>query len=160
MAKILLEMENLRKSFGTRQVMDLDRLAVYDGDRIGLIGENGAGKTTLLRMIAGELEPDEGNIRRMGDAAFIHQQGNESGGRCFPPLLFAQTGVKVNFSKICGGNFLAGHLVFFRERNIVLCVFRVVILPFRENGIYCIPGGARHNAGHVQRRNIQDLVRQ
>ena len=80
MAKILLEMENLRKSFGTRQVMDLDRLAVYDGDRIGLIGENGAGKTTLLRMIAGELEPDEGNIRRMGDAAFIHQQGNESGG--------------------------------------------------------------------------------
>jgi ATPase subunit of ABC transporter with duplicated ATPase domains len=33
-------------------------------DRVGLIGENGAGKTTLLRMLAGELTPDAGSIRR------------------------------------------------------------------------------------------------
>ncbi|HQE40587.1 MAG TPA: ATP-binding cassette domain-containing protein, partial [Zoogloea sp.] len=34
------------------------------GDRIGLIGPNGAGKTTLLKMILGDLEPDEGTVRR------------------------------------------------------------------------------------------------
>jgi len=34
------------------------------GDRIGLIGPNGAGKTTLLKLILGDLEPDEGLIRR------------------------------------------------------------------------------------------------
>ena len=79
MSRILLEAENLRKSFGARRLIDLDRLAVYDGEKIGLIGENGAGKTTLLRILAGEAEADEGRIRRPGSAAFIHQQGNEEG---------------------------------------------------------------------------------
>ncbi len=34
------------------------------GDKIGLIGPNGAGKTTLLKLILGELQPDEGTVRR------------------------------------------------------------------------------------------------
>ena len=75
MAKILLEAENLRKSYGIKQLIDVDRLAVYDGDRIGLIGENGAGKTTLLRLLAGEEEADEGTVRRPQSMAFIRQQG-------------------------------------------------------------------------------------
>lgn len=79
MAKILLEADCLRKSFGPRQLLDLDRLAVYDGEKIGLIGENGAGKTTLLRLLAGETEADAGTVRRSGSLAFIHQQGKEEG---------------------------------------------------------------------------------
>ena len=79
MAKLLLEAENLRKSFGMKQVIDVDRLTVYDRDRIGLIGENGAGKTTLLRLLAGETEPEEGWIRRPGALAYIRQQGAEEG---------------------------------------------------------------------------------
>ena len=75
MAKIILDADQLRKSFGTRRLIDVDHLAVYDGDRIGLIGENGAGKTTLLRLLAGETEPDEGNVRRMGSVALIRQHG-------------------------------------------------------------------------------------
>ena len=79
MAKILLEADCLRKSFGPRQLLDLDRLAVYDGEKIGLIGENGAGKTTLLRLLAGETEADAGTVRRSCSLAFIHQQGKEEG---------------------------------------------------------------------------------
>ena len=77
MAKCLIAAENIRKSFGPRQLISLDHLEVFDGDKIGLIGENGAGKTTLLRLLAGETEADEGRIRRTGSLAFIHQQGNE-----------------------------------------------------------------------------------
>ena len=64
MSRILLEADRLRKSFGTRQLIDLDHLTVYDNERIGLIGENGAGKTTLLRILSGEEEADEGIIHR------------------------------------------------------------------------------------------------
>ncbi len=80
MARIILEAEGLRFGYGVKQLIDAERLAVYDGERIGLIGENGAGKTTLLRLLAGEIRPDEGSVKRAGTAAFIRQQGNEDGG--------------------------------------------------------------------------------
>ena len=79
MASVLLEADHLRKSFGPRQLVDLDHLSVYDGEKIGLIGENGAGKTTLLRLLSGETEADEGTVRRPGSLAFIRQQGKENG---------------------------------------------------------------------------------
>ena len=80
MAKCILEAKDIRLSFGDRQVLDIDRLAVYAGERIGLIGENGAGKTTLLRLLAGETEPEEGTVRRMTAAALIRQQGDADAG--------------------------------------------------------------------------------
>ena len=80
MAKLILEAENLSKSFGPRRLISLDHLAVCDRERIGLIGENGAGKTTLLRLLSGETEPDAGSVRRLGTLAFIHQQGEADGG--------------------------------------------------------------------------------
>ena len=80
MSKIILEARDLRYSLGDRLLLSIDRLTVYEEERIGLIGENGAGKTTLLRIIAGELAPDEGTVRRFSPAAMIHQQGDADAG--------------------------------------------------------------------------------
>ena len=44
-------------------------LTVSAGDRVGLVGENGAGKTTVLRLLAGDLVPVAGRVRRAGTLA-------------------------------------------------------------------------------------------
>ena len=80
MAKCVLEAKNLSLYIGDRQLLDIDRLAIYDGEKIGLIGENGAGKTTLMRILAGETDPDSGYVKRMAPAAMVHQHGNDDGG--------------------------------------------------------------------------------
>ncbi len=59
----VLSLENLSYSIAGRTLLDRAALMVDPGRRIGLIGRNGAGKSTLLKLIAGELQPDGGNIR-------------------------------------------------------------------------------------------------
>ena len=61
---MLLELQNLGKSFGEHEVLKDVNAGVERGDRIGIIGANGTGKTTLLRILCGESLPDA------GDAAF------------------------------------------------------------------------------------------
>ncbi len=80
MAKCILEAKDLRFSYGDRQLLSVDRLAVYEGEKIGLIGENGAGKTTLLRVLSGELMPEEGTVRRLAPTAMIRQHGDADAG--------------------------------------------------------------------------------
>ncbi len=75
MQKLLLEASRVVKRYGDQTVLDIDKLTLYDGERVGLIGENGAGKSTLLAILAGELAPDSGAVRRYGPVAFIHQLG-------------------------------------------------------------------------------------
>ena len=80
MAKWILDTTELTLAFGDRLLLQTDRLTVFEGDRIGLIGENGAGKTTLLRILAGELPADTGAVRCLVPVAVIHQQGNAEPG--------------------------------------------------------------------------------
>ncbi len=75
--RILLEATDIEKTCGDRTLFRIARLAVYDGDRIGLIGENGAGKSTLLRILSGETEADSGVIRRFCKCTYIRQSGTE-----------------------------------------------------------------------------------
>ncbi|MFJ8647522.1 ribosomal protection-like ABC-F family protein [Streptomyces sp. NPDC093546] len=51
-----------------------DRLAIAPGQRLLVTGENGAGKTTLLRLLAGDLEPDEGAVRRPARIGYLAQE--------------------------------------------------------------------------------------
>ncbi|WP_399552420.1 ABC-F family ATP-binding cassette domain-containing protein [uncultured Cellulomonas sp.] len=55
-------------------------LTVSAGDRVGVVGENGAGKTTLLRVLAGELAPQSGTVRRRGTLASVEQELDAPGG--------------------------------------------------------------------------------
>lgn len=59
---IIINIENLSKSFGDHQVLKDISLNIRKGEFVTLLGPSGCGKTTLLRMIAGFLQPDEGTI--------------------------------------------------------------------------------------------------
>jgi ATP-binding cassette subfamily F protein uup len=62
--KLVFEAESVSKSYAGVPVIRDYSQRILRGDRIGLVGPNGSGKTTLLRLLVGELEPDEGTIRR------------------------------------------------------------------------------------------------
>ena len=61
--KIVAEVENLSKSFGSKTVVRDLNFTLMRGDRLGLIGRNGAGKSTLIKLLLGQLQPDEGKVR-------------------------------------------------------------------------------------------------
>ncbi|MCF2495557.1 ABC-F family ATP-binding cassette domain-containing protein [Dyadobacter chenhuakuii] len=58
----IIELENVSKGFGERQLIKNFEYTFRKGDRIGIVGQNGMGKSTLLNMITGELMPDKGQI--------------------------------------------------------------------------------------------------
>jgi len=58
----VIEVRNLRKSFGDRLLIENLSFKVPAGAIVGIIGGNGAGKSTLFRMIAGQEQPDSGEI--------------------------------------------------------------------------------------------------
>jgi len=75
--QMVLEVERVSKSFDGRAFVVRDFSArVMRGDRVGLIGANGSGKTTLLKLLIGELDPDDGEVRRGANVqiAYYDQQ--------------------------------------------------------------------------------------
>jgi len=63
---VVIEVENLRKGFGDKLLIDGLSFQLPPGGIVGVIGPNGAGKTTLFRMFEGSEQPDAGTIR-VGD---------------------------------------------------------------------------------------------
>ncbi len=62
--KLIAEFEHVSHGYGGRTLIRDFTTRILRGDKLGLIGPNGAGKTTLIKLILGDLEPDQGRIRR------------------------------------------------------------------------------------------------
>lgn len=62
LGKKVIEGEQLSKAFGERVILKEFDFLLQQGDRIGIIGANGYGKSTLLNMLAGEVQPDGGEV--------------------------------------------------------------------------------------------------
>ena len=75
LGEIVVEADDVRKSYGERLLIDDLSFKLPRGGIVGVIGPNGAGKTTLLRMITGQEQPDAGALR-LGDTvelAYVDQ---------------------------------------------------------------------------------------
>jgi branched-chain amino acid transport system permease protein len=65
--RVVLDIQNVRKSFGGLQALRGANLEVREGEILGLIGPNGCGKTTLINMITGHLPLTSGTIKLDGE---------------------------------------------------------------------------------------------
>ena len=57
-----IQIENLKKSFGEKVAVDIDRYEIKDGEMLGLVGNNGAGKSTLFRLMLDLIKADGGRV--------------------------------------------------------------------------------------------------
>ncbi|MCB2140344.1 MAG: ATP-binding cassette domain-containing protein [Rhodobacteraceae bacterium] len=64
---ITLDVKDIRKKFGSHQVLNGVSFRIEGPELVGLIGPNGAGKTTLTNVLDGAIKPDGGTIRLNGE---------------------------------------------------------------------------------------------
>ena len=66
MARNLVNLESVSKTFDIKELLRGVSVGISQGDRIGIVGRNGAGKSTLMKIIAGAEAPDSGRVARSG----------------------------------------------------------------------------------------------
>jgi ATP-binding cassette subfamily F protein uup len=74
----MLAVEKVSKSLGGRTLFNNVSFNLTPGMKLGLIGPNGSGKTTLIKLLAGQLEPDTGTLKRAeGLKVVLFDQANQ-----------------------------------------------------------------------------------
>jgi ABC-type multidrug transport system ATPase subunit len=70
---VLLEAQDVRKSYGRHQVLHGVNLTAGPGQLVAVVGENGTGKSTLLKILAGTLAADSGTVTLNGTLGYCPQ---------------------------------------------------------------------------------------
>lgn len=66
-----ISINNLKKVYDNKTVLNVESFKINDGDLLGLVGNNGAGKTTLFRLIVDLIKADDGNVT----LSYINKEG-------------------------------------------------------------------------------------
>lgn len=73
----LITIKKLKKYYGDRLLLDIDKFELAEKDRVGIVGENGVGKTTLIKIIMGKVKADEGSINLTDSYSYISQNEDD-----------------------------------------------------------------------------------
>ncbi len=101
MENIVLQTNNLSKTFGKHKAVDSVNISVYQGEVFGFLGPNGAGKTTTLGMVLGLIHPTDGDVTVLGErvtpnrTGVLKQVGALLGAPAFVPYLSAWTNLEL-----------------------------------------------------------------
>lgn len=72
--KLMLDIKDIRKSFGDTHVLNGFNLELYEGENLVIMGKSGSGKSVMIKCLVGLMQPDSGNIKVMGkDIATLNQ---------------------------------------------------------------------------------------
>lgn len=102
MEQICFELENVEVTYLDKEVLKIERLAVHQFDRIGIVGKNGAGKSTLLKLLAGIIEPTTGKVNRLVENGYFEQLETPSV-RDADPVLLGKLDVPKDSNQLSGG---------------------------------------------------------
>jgi ABC-2 type transport system ATP-binding protein len=142
----LIQIRGLRKRFGDGAVIQGIELFIEEGEIFGLIGPDGAGKSTLIRMLAGILEPTEGEISLRGiDAVHAYEEVRRLVG--YMPQTFGLYGpltVEENLRAVARIHGVRG--AEFKKRTERLYQFSG-LGPFRDRRAAQLSGGMRQKLG-------------
>lgn len=105
MERISFELENIELTYLDKEILKIDRLAIHQFDRIGIVGKNGSGKSSLLKLLAGKIKPNKGIVHQHASYAYFEQMeapditltGNED------PALLGKLHVPSQLDSISGG---------------------------------------------------------
>ena len=61
--KLVLELKELRKSFGKNHVLNGFNLQLFEGENLVVMGKSGSGKSVMIKCLVGLMQPDGGSIR-------------------------------------------------------------------------------------------------
>ena len=90
----MIEIRNLRKTYGERTVLNIKELKIKEGETVVLIGPNGSGKTTLLKILAGVLKKTDGEINMNETVLYLPQQSIAFSKTVLKNVLFCAKGSK------------------------------------------------------------------
>jgi macrolide transport system ATP-binding/permease protein len=79
--------QDLAFAYPGRDVLAGVSVTVNDGSRLGVVGENGSGKSTFLHLLAGDLQPKSGEVRRQGTVALVEQELHPTAGQTIGDLI-------------------------------------------------------------------------
>ncbi|GAF23618.1 ATPase components of ABC transporters with duplicated ATPase domains [Bacillus sp. JCM 19047] len=74
MEQLVVELSGVHVTHGDQLILEIDRLPIYQFDRIGIVGENGSGKSTLLNVLEGRVQSNRGHIHRHIHFAYFAQK--------------------------------------------------------------------------------------
>jgi macrolide transport system ATP-binding/permease protein len=91
---LLIKCDNVYVEYLGHTVLDIEKIELYNYDKIGIVGANGVGKTTLLKVLLGNIIPLEGKIKRLGEFAYIPQLNQDTNQEIKDYKLMGELGVR------------------------------------------------------------------
>ena len=97
----MIKINNLKKLYGDRTVLDIKSLEIKKGECVVLTGHNGSGKSTFLKILAGTENKTEGDVFTKGQIYYLPQQSLPFNKSVKSNILYCLEGRKSEKNELC-----------------------------------------------------------